>query len=247
VKNYLTFLCIASMTAAIGAPGARAELPDQLPELVTRAPDYVFTPQGFDNNDNAQITISGELPNTCWKTGMATATVDSASKTIVVHNRSWVYSSSWCLDVTVPYTETINVGILPAGTYRVLVKQSNDTRILKSVMIVGLSATSSPDDYLYAQVEDLRIEAEPEGSSKKLSLSGTLASSCMELSEIRVVNRPPNVIEVLPIVSIVDGTNCDGRRPSFMKEISLTPPWKGTTLIHVRSLNGKSLNKVTEL
>jgi hypothetical protein len=237
------------MSHSYGTPTALWPLANtlpNLPELVTVAPHDVFAPQGFDNNDSAQVTIAGDMLNTCFKAGPATAEVDQVRKTILIRNRAYFYSSCWCLYVLVPYVKTIDLGVLPVGTYKILFEQENGKLQRKGIMPVALSANSGPDDYLYALIDEATVEPKEEGSPRTLKLSGFLTSSCMELSAVKVLYRAPNVIEVLPIVSIENEAGCDARKRPFVKEVSLNPPWTGLTLVHVRSLNGQALNKVTQ-
>jgi hypothetical protein len=232
------FTCLAS-----GAT-ARADLLPNLPSLVILPTQEVFAPASFDDNDSAQITLFGELPNTCFKAGPAAAKVDRAAKTIVIRNQSYHYPSCWCLDVRAHYSKTLELGVLPAGRYQVWVEQQNGERKARGTLTISVSTKATPDDHLYAMIEDARVTPADEGAPKTLELTGVLASSCMELSEVKVAYRAPNVIEVLPIVSIGSGATCDQKRRPLKHEVALSPAWKGPTLVHVRSLNGQALNKV---
>lgn len=236
------FLFAASLT--LGLQSASADSFPKLVEKVNLAPEHVFVPQGFDDNDEAEITIAGSFPNTCYRSGKATAQVDRTAKTIVIKNEDNFFTSCWCLFVLVPYVKTIPVGMLPTGTYTVLVEQTNGERIRQSSLSVAVSANNGPDDYLYPLVEDAKVETQGEGKPAKLTLSGQLPSECMELDEVRVAYRAPNVIEVLPIAKIENEADCGQKKREFRKEVLLSPPWKGATLVHIRSLNGQALNKV---
>lgn len=217
-----------------------------LPELVTIAPEHVFSPRGFDNNDNAQITIAGNLPSTCFKTGPVSTRVDHATKTVYVKNQAYFYPGCWCLQVLVPFTQTVDLGVLPVGQYQVVAEQGNGVFHQKSTLPISYSTNSGPDDYLYALVDDAQIEPAHAARSKVLTISGILASTCMDVSDVRVVYRDGSVIEVLPKVTLRDEAECAPAKIAFKRKVKLSPNWKGETLVHVRSLNGQALNKITE-
>ena len=53
------------------SPSSMAQVPPgiPLPVLEIVVPEKAFIPPGFDNNDQAQIVVTGNLRNTCHKIG----------------------------------------------------------------------------------------------------------------------------------------------------------------------------------
>jgi hypothetical protein len=68
----------------------------------------------------------------------------------------------------------------------------------------------------------------------------------MNLDRVQVLYRVPNVIEVLPYVEYKSGANCIQSSRPFETQVAIQSPWRGKSLIHIRSLNGQSINKVYE-
>lgn len=244
-KNQIRWSLLAVFM--MGAVAAHADTVSPLtPELVLMPPERVFSPPGFDNNDRAEVTITGNLPSTCYKVGPAVAEVDSVNKRIIIRNHAYYYSGCWCLMVNVPYVETVDLGVLSAANYSILVQTTPEGSFSRlGSMGIAVSANSGPDDDLYALVQEARIENGDDGKAKSLSLSGSLTSDCMVLKELKTLYRTPNVIEVLPIVELKQGL-CKPHLYPFSAKVDLASTWSGETLVHIRSLNGRSLNKIAK-
>lgn len=71
---------------------------DFKPALVVQEPENVFTPMGFDDNDDVQIVLYGNLTDTCHKSGPVYTRVDRDRKTIYVRNTVYFYSGCWCAE-----------------------------------------------------------------------------------------------------------------------------------------------------
>ena len=63
---------------------------DFKPAIVVQLPENVFSPMGFDDNDNAQIVLYGNLPDTCHKAGSVRYRVDKQRKTIFIRNEVYL-------------------------------------------------------------------------------------------------------------------------------------------------------------
>lgn len=229
--------------AAVADPG--------LPRLETLVPEAVFLPQGFDNNDNAQLVVYGTLSDSCFRLGPVDFKVDLAARTIRVRSQVYVYDSDWCLPIISPVTQTVDLGVLPANDYRIEIEtETGDARNFGSLPIQA-STNAGPDDFLYGEVNDLVFEPNAVGGGK-LTLRGTLGAPCMELKEVKVFYRGDSqggarVMEVLPIAGALPTDRCAEARDSFERVIELKTEWKGLSLIHVRSQNGQSINRVVQL
>lgn len=219
--------------------------PFPAPELVKVPLDDVFAPPGFDDNDDVQIVIHGSLINTCYKAALPEVSVDRASRVIAVSAKAYVYSSSWCLQYIVPVTQTVDLGILPAGHYRVIEYNSTGRLIHDTALPIAVSITAAADDFLYAPVKHMRLDRT--GSKPVLVLSGDFSSDCMDMQEVKVLHRVSNVIEVLPVAAYKSGSTCQSNPHSFEVRVNLPEVAPGDTLIHVRSLNGQSINDVEVL
>ncbi len=233
----LGFLCNASNATPLPNPTK--------PVLVTVLPNKVFVPNGFDDNDNAQVVIHGEFPNTCYKTGPTEVTVNEEAKEIRITNKAYFYNGCWCMDVQVPWSQIINVGVLSVSKYKIFAETKQGGFNLISNLDVNPATNPGPDDFPYAPVSEASVSGANTPGSKKLALKGIFNTTCMSFKEqpkVRV--QPDNVIVVLPIVEI--GTQgCQPARIPFEVEVDLGTQ-KGETLLHIRSLNGNSINQFVD-
>jgi hypothetical protein len=225
----------------LGTVGAFA---GDLPDLVTVAPQKVFAPPGFDDNDNAQVVLTGEFPSTCFKVAPATYGVSEADHRIVLNNNAYYYSTSWCLFVMVPYMQVVNLGLVPNGIYDVMADDGTGKLRKFTTIPIAKSENPQPDDSLYAVVDDLILSAD----KREFILRGKLTAECMLLKDVKVLARTANIVEVLPVTELTPGQDCPSKITPFERRVSMEGVnWKGETLFHVRSMNGQALNKVLGL
>ncbi|MBI3556269.1 MAG: hypothetical protein HY074_08395 [Deltaproteobacteria bacterium] len=244
MNKVLVNLAILFSVVIISAKAATAQ--DFKPVLLVQEPEHVFTPMGFDDNDNVQMVLHGYLSDTCHKTGPVYTRVDKEHKTIYVRNTVYFYSGCWCAAVLTPYLQTLNLGLLGVGSYDVVVEKPDGTFQKMAALPVAVAKTPSPDDYLYAPVDHLHFTQRQAPQSSEITLSGVFRNSCMTLKDVKVTYRPNHVVEVQPIAEM-DTTNCTIDAKPFEATVKINPAYRGTALIHVRSLNGQSLNQVVDL
>ena len=214
-----------------------------LPDVFNDMPRHVFVPPGFDNNDSSEIVVRGEFRDTCYQVGPSRVRVDAEGRRIVIENQAYHYDAFLCMMVLVPYTKTIPVGILDEGTYAIqFAGDSGSARELGSITIHP-SANGGQDDFVYAPVEELRVDRGELGQPHSLTLSGTFTDTCMDLADVKVMTRTADVVEVLPIVKFA-GEGCKAEKRSFTRTVWLPGTIRGERLIHVRALDGQSINRV---
>lgn len=200
----------------------------------------VFTPKGFDTNDNAELVVSGAYPNSCYRVGRTEVTVDKENKTVDVTVLSNFLSNQFCLQIYVPFTQTLSLGVLDKGDYTVNVNQEN-----RAELPVAKAQGDQVDDFLYANVEGLIRNRQ-----NSFVIEGTLPNDCSYLDEIKVTDERGDVFSVLPITRAFENCtpeNVDMEGPEFKAGFSINPASDGLKLIHVRSLNGQSLNRVVSV
>jgi hypothetical protein len=254
-KPYYLALLLTTLTMT-ATTGTRAAFGDDdppvvgplptIPVLLPVLPDRVFAPRGFDDNDNSQITVTGNYPSTCFRAALPVVEVDHERRQVHIQNRVFYYSTALCQRMLVPYVQTIDLGILRAVNYRISFQRADGAWVPQSRITVAHSKNAGPDDFLYPLVTDARTEPVEGTSRKTLILDGMLPNGCMAMPEIKLVYRPDDVIEVLPITSMKTVGPCIQMLIPYQVRTELDPTWRGPTLIHVRSLNGQSLNKVVE-
>ncbi len=218
----------------------QASAENHTPMLVPVNFKKIYIPDGFDDNDNVQIVGEGLFANSCYRFAETKVRVDHNTKTIHLGPLAYKYPG-YCLMVILPFDRTVDVGILKEGTYTIV--QETDGATLGQI---GVKTTISkePDDYLYAPISQAFFI--PRGLINKVYLTGDFPTSCMKLKEVKsqvqsdvLVIQP--MAEIDPSVPCVDGkfhfeTTADVR---FMKS--------GRYLLHVRSMNGKSVNNLVDV
>jgi hypothetical protein len=216
---------------------------DNLPITVDIALKKAFVPVGFDDNDRIQFAVTGNTPNTCYRVGPHALKVNEEDKTITVHQQAYLYQGV-CLQILLPFTQVIDVGLLKSGTYTILDRQTGET--LGSLPITR-GENQGPDDFLYAPINDAHTQYSQ--GRNKLYITGTFSDRCSEFEDIRVLYQD-QVLVVQPIIrrTIESTSTCSStEKTRFLKTIDLKKGLRGTFFLHVRTLNGQAINKIVEL
>lgn len=246
-KSWLLNLSFGSAVflSLVGAGSALADAPVLVPSPVEKA----FVPHGFDDNDDIELVVHGHYPDTCYKTGPATATVDQDTHTISIEAQSYFYRGDLCATVMVPFIQSVKVGMLPIGTYTVVVKDRPD--VVAPDLIVGRARSTNPDDNLYAPVASAWLDKGADGAYS-VRLEGEypfMFIGCMLIREVRTYMSPGNTLVVLPIAELTDGPECDDHARSMRFQVTQAVGTlrEGDYLIHVRALDGNSVNRFTQI
>lgn len=242
MKTYvLSLLAVLSLgVALVGSPAFAASSV----KLITYEPSKVFTPRGFDNNDNAQIVLDGIFPNTCYKVSEPIVKVDLTNKKIHVKDQALHFTNTVCLYMLVQYFKPINLGVLPEGKYEILVEDKDGNVKKDADLNIAKANSVSPDEHLYAPVEEAWVDQS--GQIPVLVLRGHFTQSCLRMKEV-LMNDYPDLIEVLPIAEQVPGVACSDALVPYEERVPLKGGQTGRVLVHIRSLNGQSVNRVLNL
>lgn len=199
--------------------------------------DHVYAPAGFDSNDNAEVVVTGFLPNLCYKAPRVNVEIEKNKISVNVKALKAQSGLSFCAQVIVPFIETVNIGILDQGKYLLAVNE-NSNWAKKSEMKISEATSNSIDDVIYANVEE--VVKSDEG--RKVLLKGYNTSDCFELKEIAIKDNGSDTYSVLPIMKQVRSF-CPRKMIPFTYEFDVPENLKADrVLLHVRVMNGKSLN-----
>jgi hypothetical protein len=232
------FISALSLTFIFAASLAKAQSTDpvRVPALFGKA----YVPNGFDSNDNIQFVGEGMFRNTCYRHANTTVRVDESQKTVFVGPVAYEYSG-FCLQVILPFERVVDVGILKAGTWKIV--QANGASELGEIKVLP-ALTQNPDDYLYAPISQAYFRQV--GSGAEIVLSGEFPSSCLSLDQVKVEVQP-DVIVIQPIAKMATGPTCkDGSFP-FSKVVPVNSIKTGRYLLHVRSMNGNAINTLVSV
>jgi hypothetical protein len=203
---------------------------------------YVYAPVGFDNNDRTQIVVQGTFPNSCYRIGPYKLAVDDSKKTVTVTQQAYYYGQGICIQMPVPFSQTIQVGILREGAFSVA--DGTSGTVLGKV-VVTRATNPGPDDYLYAPIGDAYV-SQLENGQNNLILSGNFSDRCSSFEDVKVAVND-RVIVVQPIIKRDSALSCPAEKNRFQKVIPLSPTIKGLYLLHVRSLDGQAINKMVDI
>lgn len=216
------------------------------PALVEAMISTVYAPAGFDDNDNIQIVIEGIFPNTCYKLGPSKVSV--AGERIQIVQQAYYYDGH-CFQMMVPYEKVIDVGILKAQNYSVFVA---DEASPSALLPVKEAKNDKTDDYLYAPVKKAELVSK---NPYILQLMGIFPNEMMQIDHV-IVNQPLNhVVDILPIAKVDEirrlAVGSTQVAVPFTHSVDLSDIQAGMKepgrfLIHIRSLNGQSVNLIED-
>lgn len=222
------------------------------PQLVRAPVDRAFVPLGFDDNDNSEVVIYGHFHNTCYKTGPVTATIDDANQQINIDAKAYLYTGGSCGQIVFPFTQSVKLGTVKVGTYKINIVETPQADT--STPLVVVKATSpNPDDYLYATADAADVVKDANGNDM-LRLEGTWPYTligCMRMKQVMVKQTPGNVVVVQPVAELkTSDADCTDQLQTHKYSID-TPLAQnlsvGDYLLHVRVLNGNSINRVESI
>lgn len=201
-----------------------------------------YIPHGFDTNDQTQIVAEGSFTNSCFRPAGYAVNVDHKTKEIKVTPKAYRYSG-YCLMMIVDYSEVIDLGLLKVGQYSILQNTGEQERYFGEIS-VRAATNSEADDYVYAPIDQAYYEKQ--NGKNEITLTGNFTNSCMKMADV-MVSPKDNVIVVQPISEVDKTASCkDGRFP-FKETVDLNVNQKGRFLLHVRSINSKSINKLIDI
>ncbi len=252
----LTLLIAANASAANILAGSSGPFPGR--KLAVReeiALDSLFAPyQGFDDNDQVVVVVHGTLPNACFSLADGNAELQGDGKTIEVHQYAIRRIDGICaegsdlpphLQMTVPFTQEIQVGRLSSSNYGIqfLSSETGKTEIRK--LFIDRAAATTIDSMPYAVISNASISDVVLTSQEAVvTLSGVLNSSCISLNPEVKIERDRDVIVLLPTVTFNSDQICTQMLVPFEHKVSLGKIPAGQYLIHVRSMNGQSVSRV---
>ena len=220
-----------------------SQLMAQGPVVVVDAPlDHLFIPQGFDNNDNVEVVVTGKYPNPCYTRNKVEIDVKGDLVNIQVTSLMQEdQNRKLCEDMKVPFSEVVTIGSLQAGDYKVVV---NDQ--LTGKLDVSVTSSNSVDDHLYAQVDYVELGFTG-GLSGDAMLVGSSVSPCLILDKVEYLDNGADTYSVLPIMKKINN-ECPEKRTRIAIPIKFDPNKlkNSQILLFVRSIDGKSVHSIID-
>lgn len=223
------FIILALVSSPLFASHQQKVVQTQVPV------DHIYVPKGYDSNDNVELVVEGYLPNLCYKNPDAVVKVEGRDINISIVANSTDFEGAICAEMIVPFSHVVNVGLLDKGNYNIKVNGKIDSSIF-----VTESTSDAIDDQIYANVE--HIEKIP--GEQRVIIKGHHPSYCLEFDRFEVFNNGSDVYSVLPIAKKISDF-CPMKMIPFEYEMDVPSDLeRNRVLIHVRSMNGNSVNSI---
>lgn len=205
--------------------------------IVVKAPvDHLFVPKGFDNNDNVEIVVTGNFPNTCYSRNKVEVKLKDEVIDVSVTALSVHHEKDVCEKIEIPFMENVTIGNLQAGDYKVIVNNN-----LKEELKVDIASSRSVDNHLYALINyvDLGFTG---GLSGEAFLVGRVQENCLALDEVKYISNGKDTLSILPIMKKVSD-DCTGERRYLEVPVKFQPKAFASDkiLLFVRTMDGKSV------
>lgn len=206
----------------------------------------IYVPTGFDDNDDVQVFVYGNFPNSCFQLGSIHINRDESARRFVIDIKAtYLPDAGFCVQILKPYVTAIKLGTLPQGVYQLVVNP--EVGDIRRTISIGKSVSGSTDDFFYADVVFADIE-DGSGGSQLLVIEGfypILKRGCARFAEDpRVIDDAYDLITVLPILEFFDDHHCNDGVMQFRTKILLERAIEGETLIHVRRIGGMSYTRL---
>lgn len=194
----------------------------------------VYVPEGYDTNDLVEVFISGSLPDTCHRN--PTYEIIRTGRSFKIHLYAhYVPVPEGCREISIPYFETISLGLLEEGAYQITVKAQNRPEV--SHFKVKQARGQLQDDFSYGNV--MNILEDPD--DRTIELIGTNPMDCLKFEKLSeeiqdsVIVLRPQFVEVGECKEMPTHFNLKYKVPYL-------PNHPKGLMIHVRVMGGRSLN-----
>jgi hypothetical protein len=216
---------------------SRAALAEVSPPVLRKVfVDQVYTPMGFDTNDDTQIVVTGNLPSVCYQAPKSV--IKRVGKKIEVTVWAYYRKDTVCTQILVPFMEVISLGLMKSGDYEVTSENPNGE--IRSNFEVSPSRTPAVDQFIYANLNTIVSH----DGSQKVTLMGYNPSDCYTLDEVKMIFNGKNTYSILPIMKQVRD-HCPRKMTPMSFDIELPEPVaEDAVLLHVRIMSGKSINQI---
>ncbi len=229
----------------------------ELDERIEVSLQAVFAPStGFDDNDNVEVVAHGDLPNSCYTLADSFFEILEDGITIDIHQYATLQKEGICaqgaalpphLSMLVPFTRDITIGRLNAADYVIQYHKPGSITARRALQITRASAPTI-DENPYAIVTNAQVgDVQVAGDSITVTLSGLLNSTCTELTDEIQVIKQNDVYVILPTLKVKPEIMCAQMLKPFSRKVELGKAIGGEFLVHVRSMNGQSVNRVFEV
>lgn len=194
----------------------------------------LYIPAGFDDNDLVEVVVNGSLPDLCHKSP-GHEVIKDGNNFIIKMYAYRAQNAKDCQKLSLPYNETVRLGILPEGHYKVSVQ--GVTKSPRGRFEVRRAVSPLQDDFLYGNVQGLKEY----DYSREIELIGTNPVNCLKFLEV-IEDIQKDVIVLKPRFK-QEGVCEEIPTPFVIKyKVPFLSSHPKGVLLHIRVLNGRSYN-----
>lgn len=194
----------------------------------------LYIPQGYDTNDLVEVTLIGSLPDSCHRN--PTYEIEKKGKEFNIYLYAYyVPDNRGCKKISIPYQETINLGMLERGTYTIQLKGT--AVISKGTLKIQEATSALQDDFKYGNIMNV-IEDE---DSRVIELVGTNPTNCLVFEKLDTVIQK-DVLVLKPHFREQGECRNVPTMFSIKYAVPYLPDHARGILLHIRVMGGRSLN-----
>ncbi len=213
-------------------------------EVVEAPVDHIFIPNGFDNNDHVEVIVTGKFPNPCFTRNSYDVKVKGDVININVTSLSMdnpYYTK--CEPLRIPFSESVSIGSLQGGPYKVIVNEGGKYEQKESLNIT-IANSQSIDDNIYAKVDYVETGFTG-GASGDAILVAQSPSPCLVIDKVTYLSNDKDTLSILPIMKKIS-SDCPEKAERIEIPIKFeTSKFKfNQILLFVRTLEGRSINSI---
>ncbi|MEO5969768.1 MAG: hypothetical protein ABIQ95_07545 [Bdellovibrionia bacterium] len=219
---------------------------------------FISPSQGFEDKNIVEGVVYGYLPNSCYTLNKSEITFspDNPKKMIFkqfafkkadgvcAENNSDGEGLAEHLKMRIPFSSEVFIGLLPIGSYKIEYQRDGGQGLRTLEVTKG---TTAGDNFPYANVLNAMVtEVAYSNEEVNVSLSGVFNSTCTTLDRVEQ-KKMNDVIVLFPILKATPGKVCLQVLVPFQTSVNLGKISLGTHLIHIRSMNGKAVNRLVQV
>jgi len=197
----------------------------------------VYVPKGFDSNDDVQVIVSGVLPDLCYQSPKASATIEEGIIKVVVEAIYDAPEGAACAQLARPFLEKASLKVLVAAEYQI---QANvgTANLIEEKILISQAASVDVNDHVYAGVDYV----EKTENSRKVVLYLNTPSDCYEFDRVEELSNGKDTFSVKPIMRKIR-RSCPVKVTEFKVDYIVPEELSADEiLLHVRTLQGDSYN-----
>ncbi len=197
----------------------------------------IYIPTGFDKNDEAQIVITGHLPNLCEDKPIIKIKKDGTDIFIDVTTRHYE-GNIFCPDALNPFTEVVSLGHLDEGYYQLYFNRGT-SNVQHRQLVVSDNNSLVDESQSVAFVSEVEIE-----DNNQIKIKGHKLSYCYSPGSVKILSNGENTYSLVPVLN-KETDFCPNKLTPVEYSINMPEGLdREEILLHVKSLSGQGVNKI---